>query len=129
MKAFGDKPWLMTRKFKDALIHTGPLAHVGKAVCYTKETPHLLRNTLNIPLLLGTKPVLHLYICPFYGCNSKQSVGLHPISFLGFFFLLVFFFWNMEVFRENQRENDGKSILLVWLHDGRKITFGQDGFY
>lgn len=63
VKAFGDKPWLMTRKSEAALIYTGPLAHRGKAVCYTKETPNLLRDMLNIPLLLGTKnstPSLHL---------------------------------------------------------------------
>lgn len=53
VKAFGDKPRLMTRKSVAALMCTGPLAHRRKAVSYTKETPNLLRNTLNIPPLLG----------------------------------------------------------------------------
>lgn len=53
VKAFGDKPRLMTRKSVVALICTGPLAHRRKAVSYTKETPNLLRNMLNIPPLLG----------------------------------------------------------------------------
>lgn len=35
-----------------ALICTGPLAHRWKAMCYSKETPNLLRDLLNIPLLL-----------------------------------------------------------------------------
>lgn len=97
VKAFGDKPWLMTRKSKAALIYTGPLAHRGKAVCYTKKTPNLLRDMLNIPPLLGTKK--EDSVSPFYGCNSKQSAGLHPISLL--------------VFRENQREHEGKRELWV----------------
>lgn len=53
VKAFGDKPWLMTRKSVVALICAGPLANWRKAVNYTKETPNLLRNMLNIPPLLG----------------------------------------------------------------------------
>lgn len=53
VKAFGDKPRLMTRKSVVALIYTGPLAHRKKAVNYTKETPNLLRNMLNIPTHLG----------------------------------------------------------------------------
>jgi len=88
VKAFGDKPWLMTRKSEVALIYMGPLAHPGKAVCCTKETPNLLRDMLNIPLLLGTKKIF----ISLYWCNSKQSAGLHPISLL--------------VFKENQREYD-----------------------
>ena len=87
VKAFGDKPRLMARKSEETLIYTGPLARRGKAVCYTKETPNLLRDTLNIPLLLGTgmrAPSVRLSVCPFYGCNSKQSAGLHLISLLVF---------------------------------------------
>lgn len=99
MKAFGDKPWLMTRKSEATLIYMGPLAHRGKAVCYTMETPNLLRDMLNIPYFWGPKRALHLSVGPLYGCNSKQSAGLHPISLL--------------VFRENQRENLGKRELWV----------------
>lgn len=83
MKAFGDKPRLMTRKSVVALICTGPLAHRRKAVSYTKETPNLLRNMLNIPPLLGG-----------LGGNQKQcsiplvflsKTNLRPASHFFFF--------------------------------------------
>lgn len=86
----------MTRKSEVALIYKDPLAHRRKAVCFTKGTPNLLRDMLNIPPLLGKK---ELSICPFYGCNSKQSAGLHPILLL--------------VFSENQRDHEGKRDLWV----------------
>lgn len=109
VKAFGDKPWLMTRKSEVALIYAGPLAHRGKAVCYTKETPNLLRNMLNIPLLLGTNNSVSL--CVLYMGAIQNSLQA----------CILFHSW---FFRENQRELEGKSGLLVWLLDGRKISFG-----
>lgn len=61
------------RKSNVALIyHT--VAHPGKAVWFTKETPNLLGNMLNIPLCLGTKtsaPSFHLSIlqaCILFYC-------------------------------------------------------------
>lgn len=92
VKAFGDKPRLMTRKSVVALICTGSLAHRRKAVSYTKETPNLLRNMLNIPPLLG-------------GLGGEPKTVLHPSGFpfknqpqacIPFFFLLL-------VLRENPR--------------------------
>lgn len=68
VKAFGDKPRLMTRKSVVALICAGPLAHRRKAASYTKETPNLLRNMLNIPPLLG-------------GLKGKPKTVLHPSGF------------------------------------------------
>lgn len=75
VKAFGDKPRLMTRKSEAALINMGPLARPEKAVCYTKETPNLLRDMLNIPLLLGSKnsaPSLSLSLFPFNARDAKH---------------------------------------------------------
>lgn len=86
VKAFGDKPWLMTRKSEAALICTGPLAHRGKAVCYTKETPNLLRDMLNIPPLLGTEkstPSLMSVLVMGAFQNSLQACILFRFWFLG----------------------------------------------
>ncbi len=86
VKAFGDKPWLMTRKSEAALICTGPLAHRGKAVCYTKETPNLLRDMLNIPPLLGSEkstPSLMSVLVMGAFQNSLQACILFRCWFWG----------------------------------------------
>lgn len=64
-------------------------------MCYTKETPNLLRDTLNILLLLGTRKSAPVSLSVLVmGAVQNWSAGLHPISLL--------------VFRENQRDHDGK---------------------
>lgn len=60
-------------------------------LCATPRRPLIfLGICLTFLYFRGPKRALHLSVCPFYGCDSKQSAGLHPIWLL--------------VFRENQRE-------------------------
>lgn len=110
VKAFEDKPRLMTRKSEVALICTDPLAHWSKAVCYTKETPNLLRDMLNIPLLLGEKEPSISPSVLFMGAiqNSLQAC-------------VLFYCWFL---RENQRDHDGERERAVgwrvgcWMDEG-----------
>lgn len=85
----------MTRKSEVALIYSGPLAHRGKAVCYTKETPNLLRDMLNIPLLLGTKKSLSFLLV-------QVKTVWRPASYFAVGFGGI-----------NWREHDGKRELWV----------------
>lgn len=115
VKAFGDKPRLMTRKSVVALICAGPLAHRRKAASYTKATLNLLRNMLNIPPLLG-------------GLKGKPKTVLHPRGFLfknqprpvSHFLLLL-----LLVLREKPQKNlRRKSGVFGLAARWKKISFG-----
>lgn len=130
VKAFGDKPRLMTRKSVVALICTGPLANRTKAVNYTKETPNLLRNMLNIPSLLGgrgnqkqcyiflvflSKPNLKASIPIFFWC---WSWGKPPREFKGkdrgFWSVVLAARWKKISFGHSVRQFLLNWSLLLW---------------
>lgn len=130
VKAFGDKPRLMTRKSVVALICTGPLANRRKAVNYTKETPNLLRNMLNIPSLLGgrgnqrqcyillvflSKPNLKASIPFYFCCGSWEKT---PREFKGkdrgFWSVVLADRWKKISFGHSVRQFLLNWSLLLW---------------
>lgn len=103
----------MTRKSEVALICTGPLAHRGKAVCYTKETLNLLKDALNIP--------------PFWG--PKRSAP--PLSVLTCVQACIpFRCWFLGKTRENMRsaETCGLGELAAQLNEGLLLVTEWNGF-
>lgn len=111
VKAFGDKPQLMTRKSVVALMCTAPLARRGKAA---RATPRRGLICLAICLTFlhfsegNQKHCSISLVFPFRTPPSTAPTpGLHPIL------LLVFQ-------GKPERTLGGKSGLLVWPFGGRR---------
>lgn len=114
VKAFGDKPRLMTRKSVVALICTGPLAHRRKAVSYTPRRPLI---SLGICLTF-------LY---FWGAERSKNSAQFLLVFLSKTNLTAFslFFFFTLVLRQTPPENmKGKTGLFGLAASWRKISFG-----